>query len=409
MRAKGISITFACESCGSIIDSTREGFKVLTKFSQQKELLDSLAIPLGSRGVLFEVEWEIIGFLTKQDVTWEFCWDEYLLFNPYHGFRFLIHSDGHFSFAEVLTKRPVGSPRGRTIGVDDAVYSLFHRGVCQVKAVVGEFYWRVRLDDCCDFADFVSAPQGITMEVSQASSDAEATFSRSRYLPLGSVEAAFGISSLPTPFKVSPTQPNYFDKALTSIRSTVILCCMVVFLSQLYFVARCKQQQVLQTSRTFTRAEAGAEQLIGEIEIRGNHTNVEIQSDSPVMNSWVEVAYELESEDGTESGWASQAIEYYYGYSGGESWSEGSTREVSTIGGLGAKRYKVFATVDADSFSRDLASSLVTRITADVPIWSNFFLAIGVLLALPCFLFFRGRVFERKRWEESDYSPYDSE
>ncbi len=408
VRAKGISITFACESCGNIIDSTRDGFKVLTRAHQQMELIGSLAIPLGSRGVLFDVEWEVIGFVRRQDVKWLFTWDEYLLFNPYHGFRFLIYSDAHFSFAELLTRRPSGSPHGHALGFEGEGYTLFHRGVSQVKAVVGEFYWRVRFNDKCDFADFISPPYGITMEVSEATFDAEATFSLSRYVSREVVQAAFGISSLSKPFKVSPIQPNHYREALASGRGTVILSCIVLILAQFYFVSTSERQSILQVTRTFTRMEAGTEQLIAEIEISERARNIEIRSDSPVNNSWVEVAYELESEDGSESGWATQAIEYYYGSTGGESWSEGSTSEVSTIGGLGAKRYKVFATVEAESFSRDQPSTVVTRIRLDVPIWSNFFLAIAALLMVPCFVLLRGHAFERKRWEESDYSPYDS-
>lgn len=409
IRAQGISITFACGSCGSVIDSTRDGFKVLSQAVQQQSLIDNLTIPLGSRGILFDVEWEAIGYIRRQDARWGFFWDEYLLFNPYHGFRFLIHSDYHFSFAELLTKRPAISADRRSITLDNNSFALFHSGVSQVKAVVGEFYWRVRLGEQCDFADFISPPQGISWEIPLKSTDAEKTFSLARYVPIEQVEAAFGVSHLPRPWTPSPIQPNRFSGILSEIWPTAITWCLGIVAAQLYFVSSCENAVVFQGSRSFTRAEAGIEQLIGEIGIEGYSKNVLIESHSPVDNSWVEVTYELESDDGSESGWASQAIEYYHGNSGGENWSEGSTRTSSVIGDLGVQRYKIFATVDADSFSRDMASPIDLRITVDVPIWSNFFLAIVAILALPCFLFFLERNFERHRWKDSDYSPFDSE
>jgi hypothetical protein len=409
IRAQGISITFACGSCGSVIDSTQDGFKILSRATQQQSLLDSLAIPLGSRGVLFDVQWEAIGYVQKKDILWEFSWDEYLLFNPYHGFRFLIHSDNHFSFAQLLTKRPVEFAAGQTIAVDDNIFALFHKGVSEVQAVLGEFYWRVRLGEQCDFADFISPPEGISMEVPLNSTDVEKTFSLARYIPTEQVEAAFGVPHLPRPRKAFPIQPNPFSAVRRGILRAALTSCLAILVAQIYFAASCENTGFFPISRSFTRSEAGIEQLIGAIEIEGHPKNVRIESYSPVDNSWVEVSYELESEDGTESGWASQAIEYYHGNSGGEYWSEGSTSASSLITGLDAKRYKLFATVEADSFSRDIPSKIETRITVDVPIWSNFFLAIFAIVALPCLLILRERVFERERWAESNYSPFDSE
>jgi hypothetical protein len=171
-------------------------------------------------------------------------------------------------------------------------------------------------------------------------------------------------------------------------------------------VSACADRQVYSEIRNFSRAEAGVEQLLGEFEIEGRPRNVEIRSFSPVSNSWVEVDYEVEREDGNESGWASQAIEYYFGLTDGESWSEGSTMASSVIGSIGPGKYKIFATVDADSFTRDAVTSLQTRIWVDVPIWSNFFLAILALIAFPCCAWPLARSFERRRWQDSDYSPY---
>ncbi len=406
VRALGISVTFACQSCGSVIDSTQDGFKILTKATQEQSLLDSLAISLGSRGILFDIEWEVIGFVRRQDVQWAFTWDEYLLFNPYQGFRFLIHSDQHFSFAELLTKRPVEHWGARTIELDGKSFDLFHKGVSQVKAVAGEFYWRVRLGDECEFADFISPPEGISMETPRQSHDVERSVSLARYVPVDEIERAFQLSSLFRPWKTFPIQPNSLATIRSAVWRTALLSCFGILAAQIYFVTSCDNARFFEISRSFTRSEAGVEQLIGTIEIEGRPRNVLIESYSPVDNSWIEVTYELESEDGSESGWASQAIEYYHGKSDGEYWSEGSTHASSVIGGLDAKRIKVFATVEAESFSRDMTSQLDTRITVDVPIWSNFILSIFAILAFPILCLIFEKRFERDRWAESDYSPF---
>jgi hypothetical protein len=409
IRAQGISITFACASCGSVFDATQDGFKVLTRATQQQSLLENLPIALGSRGVLFDIEWEVIGYVRRQDVKWGFYWDEYLLFNPYQGFRFLIHSDQHFSVAELLTKRPVEYANGQNVTLDGQSFALFHKGVSRVNAVAGEFYWRVRLGDECEFADFISPPKGISKEIALKSHDVEKSFSLSRYVPIDDVERAFRLSNLTRPWKSSPIQPNPLTVIRGALWRTAFVSCLGLILAQLYFTSSSESEEVFRTSRFFAPSEAGIEQLIGEVEIDGYGKNVRIESHSPVNNSWVEVTYELESEDGTESGWASQAIEYYHGNSSGEYWSEGSTHAASVIAPVGANRYKVFATVYAATFTANMNTSVSTRIIRNVPIWSNFVVALFAILAFPILCLFFERIFERGRWEESDYSPFNTE
>jgi hypothetical protein len=409
IKARGISVTFVCHSCGSVIDATRDGYEVLQQAVVREDILDKLIVPLGSRGKLFDVEWEVIGFVSRRDVKWGFSWDEYLLFNPYHGFRFLIHSELHFSFAQLLTKKPSGSPEGKVLGISSSTYDIFHRGISQVTAVAGEFYWRVRLNERCEHADFVSPPEGITVEVPEGSDDVERTFTLSRYISVDEVEKAFGISGLLRPVTISPIQPNPHLRSAPAVWFAAITCCIGILLAQSYFVSASQELNVFRGVRSFSRVEAGVEQLLGEFEIEGRPRNVEIRSYSPVSNSWVEVDYEIEREDGSESGWASQAIEYYFGRSDGESWSEGSTFSTSVIGALSPGKYKVFATVEADSFARDMATSVETRIRVDVPIWSNLFIALFALLVYPCLLLALARSFERRQWQDSDYSPYSYE
>ena len=252
------------------------------------------------------------------------------------------------------------------------------------------------------------------MELPLQSHDVEKSISLARYVPVDEVGRAFQLSGLTRPWKTFPIQPypfqpNPFTTKRRGMWPTTLLSCLGILAAQVYFVASTENREVFRSSRFFTPSEAGIEQLIGEIEIHNQGKNLEIVSHYPVDNSWVEVTYELESADGAESGWASQAIEYYHGNSGGEPWSEGSTYASSVIGPLGGNRYKVFATVDAANFSGNMTSSVNTWIITNVPIWSNFILSIFAILAFPTLCFLFEKMFERSRWAESDYSPYGSD
>jgi hypothetical protein len=98
VRAPDLTQRIACPYCGSLLDATRD-LAVLAALSQPP--IEAL-IPLGSKGRLHGVEWTVIG-LMERSVTVEgerYPWREYLLYEPRAGFRWLVESSGHWSFAE---------------------------------------------------------------------------------------------------------------------------------------------------------------------------------------------------------------------------------------------------------------------------------------------------------------------
>lgn len=408
IRAQGISITFACQSCGSVMDSTRDGYKLLEGAASKMRLLQSLPIQLGARGVLSDVEWEVIGFIRREDAKWQFHWDEYLLFNPYHGFRFLIHSaPSNFALSNLITSRPKGSPALKTLSVAGDDFVLYHKGRSIVKAFAGEFYWRVRLNESTDYADYISPPFGLTQESPTiGEKGAETTFSLSTWTPREEVERAFKLKDLGKSLGAYPIQPNPYRPALVGSVMTAIVTIIALVVAQSRFSGNATHEQVFEAQGNFAPSEAGTEQLLGEVELPLVSQNLRIDSYSPVDNSWVEVEYELESAEGGENGFAGQAIEYYHGSDSDGAWSEGSTSASSLIGPLAGQRYKVFATVNSLSATRDLVTSVQTRMIADVPVWENFWLALLIVIAWPAILFILIHSFERQRWADSDYSPY---
>src|SRR5580765_3253330 len=85
IRAVGISITAICQSCGSIVDVANEELSIISKVRTSAKA--DLRLPLGTRGHLFDADWEVIGYLERGDSGNTYFWSEYLLFNPWQGFR----------------------------------------------------------------------------------------------------------------------------------------------------------------------------------------------------------------------------------------------------------------------------------------------------------------------------------
>src|SRR4051812_40401476 len=88
LRAAGQSLVAACAHCKSVLDVTDPGLAILSRYAKAK-VCEPL-IPLGLRGKLKGDKWEVIGFLRRSDGSGKYQWDEYLLFNPLKGFRWLV-------------------------------------------------------------------------------------------------------------------------------------------------------------------------------------------------------------------------------------------------------------------------------------------------------------------------------
>lgn len=106
LRAPGKTLAIACTQCRSVIDAQDPKHKILSEYNKGAHI--DPALPLGSRGKLRGEELEVIGYLRRAvnyyGVNYE--WAEYLLFNPYKGFRWLVESDGHWTLLKTPTSPP---------------------------------------------------------------------------------------------------------------------------------------------------------------------------------------------------------------------------------------------------------------------------------------------------------------
>src|SRR5574341_723844 len=89
IRAFERTLSVVCDSCHSILDAKHPSLRVLQKFEGRQHIQP--LIPLGTRGKLHGDLYEVIGFQVRtifvEGVS--YSWAEYLLFNPYKGFRYL--------------------------------------------------------------------------------------------------------------------------------------------------------------------------------------------------------------------------------------------------------------------------------------------------------------------------------
>src|SRR5277367_1031577 len=133
LRGFGHALTVVCPQCLSVLDASTPEYQILQTF-QETQRIEPL-IPLGSRGKFSDAEYEAIGFQerTAGDGYDTYSWREYLLFNPYQGFRYLSEYNGHWNFIRMLNGLPKAAHVGKRSGVeyDGRKYARFSSAKAQ--------------------------------------------------------------------------------------------------------------------------------------------------------------------------------------------------------------------------------------------------------------------------------------
>jgi len=409
-RVQGKSITFVCGSCQAIVDKGNKAAEVVSKAKAAKT--HDPAIPLSSRGKLKGTEWEVVGFVVRSDESEKWFWREYLIFNPTRGFRWLVESDGHWNFVTTIHEKPKG--RGDTMSVLGKNYQRFVVGKAIVQFVLGEFYWRVRVGETVDAADYVCPPEMLSRE----SSAGEVIWSIGEYVDAEMVRQAFMVkSAFPSQIGISPNQPSGLSSSLVGLISIWAAFLSVVTLGQCHFVARAKNEQIFRADFV-SKAAATPEPtkiVTPSFFASGGESNLELIVEAPVDNSWFELGVDLVNEGTGDSIELEQGVEYYHGRDSDGSWSEGSRSASTLLSRIPDGNYhlilepKMPTTVVYGGTVPPLELPFTVGVRRDVPMWFNYFLSLVLLSVMPLLVWWRSRSFEVERWSTSDYSPYEGD
>lgn len=410
LRAAGYTVHVGCQYCGSILDTTDGLVKLVTQAHAAQVTPD---IPLGTRGTLFGVEWEAIGYLGRSQGYYR--WDEYLLFNPYHGYRWLVNARGGWSFGTMLTRMPTMQTFS-TFALDGASYTRFSRGEAQVDRVIGEFYWRVAMGETVKTGDWVRPG----FMLSREANDREISWTINQWLPESEVIAAFGATRSGKVWPPLPHQPSPWGAWLG--KGELIGGLAIAFLLALSMVLG---GTTWIASQALPVAVDGREQTatIGPLHLSGRYQRVQVRSTVPRLeNGWVDLDYSLVDRRTQQLFAASGAAERYEGTDSDGPWTEGSRDSNVSIAAVPAGDYDLVVDYKGNRWSQSgtfypdggwmeptNAPQIVVEVGSGTLYGSNLFLA-ALMILLPWLIGLLLHLrFEKARKGESDFQPAGSE
>ena len=406
LRAAGYTVTVACEYCGSILDVTNPEVRLITEYRQAAA---SIEIPLGTRGTLKGVEWEAVGYVRRSE-RGAYPWEEYLLFNPYHGYRWLVTNGRGWSFGEMLTRTPSGGQFGRAdLNLDGQDYRGFFRdGEAQVDYVLGEFYWRVQVGETVATDDYVRPGWMLSREANGQ----EISWTLLQLLDRREIGDAFGVDAPRYPWPPLPHQPsphgpalrNAFKLALAAIAFLILFA--ILFSGGSNLLERRLEVPVDGQSRSYT---------LGPIQVNRPYQMIAIDADAPdISNEWVEIDYALVDRKTQASYDAYGIAERYSGRDSDGDWSEGSRDTTVKIAAVPAGIYDLVVDVSGSKWQGGSSQvqtpawggpatrELKLQVRSGTIFPSNLLVAIIALLLPRLWIAWRHIKFEHARQSESD-------
>ncbi len=409
LRGFAHTLNVTCARCLSVLDPNTPSVSILQK-AQAKQRIEP-KIPMGSRGTFENAQFEAIGF-QQRGITVDgvlYTWEEYLLFHPYKGFRYISEYNGHWNYIKPLPSLPVVS--GREAQVLGRKYKHFQRAVAKTTYVVGEFPWQVRVGEKATVDDYVDPPYMLSGERTAV----EVNWSAGEYMPGKDIWKAFQLQGAPPPAQgVYANQPNPRGSSLW--RMYLLFLMLITFVSMYSCIAK-GQREVFHKSYQFNPASNAEPSFVTEVfDLPGGRsaaTEVEIKAD--VQNNWVAFAIALINEKTGEAFDFGKDVSYYSGVDGGESWTEGGKSASVTIPEVPPGRYYLRIEPDRDkepgesdaNFGRMINYEIIVR--HDIPAVGMYFLILFLLTIPPIWVGFRRWTFEQQRWSESDYAPAGSD
>ena len=386
-----------CQSWNKIVSGNKLTFnnKYFSAFNPD--------LPIGSKGKIKGILYEVVGACIKNEAgSIDIFWREYTLYNAQLGFAFIAEYNGHFTYLKELKVSSPWPAYKDELEIDGEVFYLFNGYSFNVKSAAGEFLSPLSGGNIL-IREYIAPP---VMYSAEYDAGKDLVWFKGEFISNTDVFEGFGLveKSMPPVTGVGPLQTMKLHVNKKFLMQMSIVAVLLFFAVELFFEFSAKQQIVFQNTFSLPDSTLSKGITTASFELQKSSSNLQFTISSPVNNSWFEAAVTLVNDNtGTEYNFE-KGVEYYYGYTEGENWKEGSQEDDIILSGIPKGKYhmNIFP-----SFGNKAEEQFFTiAVVNDVPSTRNFFIIILLLLIYPLIMWWRSQSFEQKRWNNSAYNPY---
>jgi hypothetical protein len=281
-------------------------------------------LEIGDSGLLLGVRWEVMGRTTWIDGE-GYRSDEFLLWSEEQGYLWLEKDNGHYAYTKPAVQAPsIREIRTRSLGdrctFDGRSLKLLAKGPARLSYVDGALPWLANVGDTYRFYDFAAAPHVASVELGETEMEAFV----GQWLDGYAVLSAFKRSSRHrSSSDVHIGQPNPFRRY--QVPGFVLFALGIVNLVLAGSAPLGGREVARFTIPASATSESEAEESDSFVIDESMGAVTTVTYSTHVDNSWVWVDLSLlDDESELEVGYTGQEVEYYHGYEGGESWTEGN-------------------------------------------------------------------------------------
>lgn len=361
------------------------------------------AIPLYSTGTIHGLEYRLVGACEKSETgNKQFRWREYTLYREGSGYCWLSEYNGHWMLVQSVAAGVVFPDYKQEIDLFGRKYLLYNEYQCRLESAIGEFADNPK-ERRTRIREYIHPPN---MFIAALDPGTELLWQKATALSKTEVAAGFGKTADQLPHKegVGAIELGKWHADLPVLARAAVVAILILFGIQFIYSLNHRQQIVLRDTY-YARPDSAAQAIVTpSFQLDKASANLQFTLHAPVSNTWFEAAFTLVNDQTGKELNFEKGVEYYYGTSGGENWTEGAQDEEVTLSAVPKGTYHLIIFPSYDISMQDRYFQL--EVMYDVPMWRNFIILALIAALYPALLWLINQGFEQRRWFENDYSPY---
>ena len=404
------SIVFACPQCATLFEHKDDGSNyIITVFDKEKHY--PFALSIGTTAVYEDVEYLLVGAMSKKQTNQEVYWDEYVFYSAGDK-NYLIFSeyDGHWLLIRPAALQTMFPDLEDKIHYSHREYTLDLQYHFRITFAEGEFDWNILDDESLEAFEYISQPYVLINE----KNDKVWNWYEAVYVAAVDLLKIINIPPEKLAIRRSTIEFNpetFYPRYRAMMRFTGLA--LGIFLLFHLFLGFTHEHKTVYKGMYECQADTGSwagckPVITPQFTINGTGpVGINMRADQ-IDNDWLELQVVMINDDNGKLYETDKTIEFYHGVDGGESWSEGDRSVEAIISGVPSGNYHLniypFNNKTKDSVATGSVSTFNIAVEQNVFLSSNFWPMLLLLLFYPTIQIIRKYKFENTLWFETGYT-----